>query len=144
MDLRTFVVTIGIYTSATMANNRNQINTTLQVCGFTVQAHQNFLLTLESLDSWASFEVIDYDDFASISENASRHTPPFSLGVLKQKPLSALKFWIKDKARMNEVPVADNFTARVLAEYIELYDAYVKAKVASVEFVNGPQFDADN
>ena len=127
-----------------MANNRAQINTTLQVCGFTVQAHRNFLLTSESLDTWASFEAIEYDDFASISKNATRHTPPFSLGVLKQKRLSALKFWIEDKARMNKVPVAANFTARVLAEYIELYDAYVKAKVSSVEFVNGPQFDADN
>ena len=94
-----------------MANNRTQINTTLQVCGFTVQAHQNFLLTSESLDTWASFEAIEYDDFASISKNATRHTPPFSLGVLKQKRLSALKFWIEDKARMNKVPAAANFTA---------------------------------
>ena len=51
-----------------MGNNRAQINTTLQVCGFTVQAHQNFLLTSESLDTWASFEAIEYDDFASISK----------------------------------------------------------------------------
>ena len=89
----------------------------------------------------AALEAIDYDDFASISKNASRHTPPFSLGVLKQKRLSALKFWIEDKARMNELPTTVAFTPLILAEYIELYDAFVKPKVASVEFVNGPQFD---
>ena len=144
IDLRTFIVTIRIYTSVTMANNRAEINTTLQVCGFTVAAQQTFLLNTESLDSWAAFEAIDYDDFASISKNASRHIPPFSLGVLKQKRLLALKFWIKDKARMNELPTTAGFTAQILAEYIELYDAFVKAKVASVEFVNGPQFDTEN
>ena len=127
-----------------MANNQTQINTTLQVCGFTVATQQTFLLNTESLDSLAAFEAIDYDDFGSISKSASRHTPPFSLGVLKQKRLLALKFWIEDKARMSEVPAAADFTAQVLAEYIELYDAFVKAKVASVEFVNGPQFDIEN
>ena len=45
---------------------------------------------------------------------------------------------------MSKVPTAADFTTQVLAEYIELYDAYVKAKVASVEFVNGPQFDPEN
>ena len=62
-----------------MANNRTQINTTLQVCGFTVAAQRNFLLTTESLDSWPAFEAIDYDGFVIISKNASRHIPPFSL-----------------------------------------------------------------
>ena len=87
----------------------------LRVCGFTVAAHRNFLLTMESLDSWVAFEAIDYDNFAIISKNASRHTPSFSLGVLKQKRLSALKFWIKDKARMNKLPTAAGFTAQILA-----------------------------
>ena len=67
-----------------MANNRIKINATLEVCGFTVAAQRNFLLTTEALDSWAAFKAINYEDFASISKNASRHTPPFSLGVLKQ------------------------------------------------------------
>ena len=91
---------------------------------------------MESLDSWAAFEAINYKNFASISKNASRHTPPFSLGVLKQKRLSALKFWIKDKAWMNELPTAVAFTPLIFADYMELYDAFVKVKVASVEFVN--------
>ena len=64
--------------------------------------------------------------------------------MLKQKRLLALKFWIKDKARMNELPTAAGFTPRILAEYIKLYDAFVKAKVSSVEFFNGPYFDPEN
>ena len=114
------------------------INTVLTVYGFSIGPQRNFILNTEGLDSWLAFKLIDHDDFSSISKNTSRHIPPFSLGVLKQKRLSALKFWIEDKARMSEVPAAADFTAPVLAEYIELYDAYVKAKVASVEFVNGP------
>ena len=127
-----------------MANNRAQINTCLTVCGFSVVGQRNFLTQTEALDSWAAFMAIDYTDFSGISKNAFRHATPFSLGVLKQKRLSALKFWIEDAARMNEIPTAAAFTPLVLAEYIELYDAFVKAKVASVEFVVGPQFDSDN
>ena len=100
-----------------MANNRAEINTTLQVCGFTVAAQRTFILTTEGLDSWVAFTSIDYDDFASISKNASRHTAPFSLGVLKQKRLSALKFWIEDAIRMNELPhTAVAFTPQILVE----------------------------
>ena len=127
-----------------MANNRAQINTCLTVCGFSVVGQRNFLTQTEALDSWAAFMAIDYTDFSGISKNAFRHATPFSLGVLKQKRLSALKFWIEDAARMNEIPTAAAFTPLVLEEYIELYDAFVKAKVASVEFVVGPQFDSDN
>ena len=128
-----------------MANNQAEINTTPQVCGFTIAAQRDFILTTEGLDSWVAFTSIDYDDFASISKNVSRHTAPFSLGVLKQKRLSALKFWIEDAIRMNELPhTAAGFTPEILVEYIELYAAYVKEKVASVEFVNGPQFDPND
>ena len=45
---------------------------------------------------------------------------------------------------MNELPTTVGFTPQILAEYIELYDAFVKTKVSSVEFVNGPQFDTEN
>ena len=79
-----------------MANNRQQINTTLQVCGFTVLDQRNFLLTSKGLNSWVAFTSIDYDDFTQISKNASHNTPSFSIYVLKQKRLSALKFWIED------------------------------------------------
>ena len=123
---------------------RQQINLTLQTCGFTVVNQRNFLLVDEGLNSWTAFTSIDYDDFAQISKNASRHTAPFSIGVLKQKRLTALKFWIEDVIRMNELPhTAAGFTPQVMAEYIELYDAFVRAKDASVEFVNGPQFNPD-
>ena len=50
----------------------------------------------KGLDSWLAFKLIEYSDFTSISKNASCHTPSFSLGVLKQKRLPALKFWIED------------------------------------------------
>ena len=102
-------------------------------------------MTTEGLDSWIGFTSIDYEDFAGILKNASRHTPSFSLGVLKQKRLSALKFWIEDAIRMNELShTAVAFTQQVMGDYIELYDAFVKEKVASVEFVNGPQFDSSD
>ena len=81
-----------------MANNRAQINTCLTVCGFSVVGQRNFLTQTEALDSWAAFMAIDYTDFSGISKNAFRHATPFSLGVLKQKRLSALKFWIEDAA----------------------------------------------
>ena len=61
-----------------------------------------------------------------------------------QKRLAPLKFWIEDVIRMNEIShTATAFTPQILLEYTELYAAYVKAKVKSVEFVNGPQFDPD-
>ena len=75
-----------------MANNQTEINTTLQVCGFTVAAQRTFILITEGLDSWVAFTLIDYDDFASILKNASCHTAPFLLGALRQKRLSVLKF----------------------------------------------------
>ena len=128
-----------------MANNRTEINATLQVCGFTVAAQNNFLMTTKGLDSWVAFTSIDYEDFAGISKNASHHTPSFSLGVLKQKRLSAIKFWIEDAIWMNELPhTAIAFTPQVMVDYIELYDAFVIANVSSIEFVNGPQFDPND
>ena len=100
---------------------------------------RNFLLTFEGLNSWVAFTSIDYDDFTQISKNVSHNTPSFSIGVLKQKRLSALKFWIEDMIRMNELPhAAARFTPQVMAVYIELYDAFVRAKDSSVKFVNGP------
>ena len=65
--------------------------------------------------------------------------------MLTQKRLAALKFWIEDVIPMNEIPhTAAAFTPQIMLEYIKLYAAYVKAKVESVEFVNGPQFDPDH
>ena len=45
---------------------------------------------------------------------------------------------------MDELLTAVRFTLQILAEYIELYDAFVKAKASSVEFVNETQFDTEN
>ena len=102
-------------------------------------------MTTEGLDSWAAFKAIDYEDFASISRNASPYTPSFSLGVLKQKRLLALKFWIEDTIWINKLPhTVIAFTPQILVEYIEVHDTFVKAKITSVEFVNGPQFDPEN
>ena len=118
--------------------NRGEIITILIVCGFSTGPQRNFILNTEGLNSWIAFTLIDYDDFSSTAKHASRHIAPFSLGVLKQKRLAALKFWIEDMIRMNEPHTATAFTPQVMMDYIELYIAYVKAKVEPVEFVNGP------
>ena len=124
--------------------NQQAINTILTVFGFRTAQQQDLILDTEGLDSWTAFISIHYDDFSSIAKNASRHTAPFVIGVLKQKRLAALKFWIEDMIRMNETHTAAAFTPQIMLDYIELYAAYVKAKVETVEFVNGPQFDQDN
>ena len=127
-----------------MTNNQAEIKATLQVYNFTAAPQRNFIFTTEGLASWVAFTLIDYADFVSISKNASRHTTPFSLGVLKQKCLAVLKFWIEDVIRINKLPhTAAAFTPQILTEYIKSYATYVKAKVESVEFVNGSQFDPD-
>ena len=98
--------------------NRAAINTVLTVYGFSTAPQRNFILLTEGLDSWIAFTLIDYDDFSSIAKNASRHTAPFSLGVLKQKRLAALKFWIEDMIRMNETHTAAAFTPQIMMDYI--------------------------
>ena len=46
---------------------------------------------------------------------------------------------------MDKLPhAAARFTPQVMAEYIKLYDAFIGAKDSSIEFVNGPQFDAND
>ena len=124
--------------------NRAKSNTVLTVYGFSIGPQRNFILNTEGLDSWLAFKLIDHDDFSSISKNTSRHTAPFLLGGLKQKRLAVLKFWIKDIIRMNEPHTTAALTPQVMADYIELYEAYVEAQAESVEFVNGPQFDQDH
>ena len=123
--------------------NRAKLNTVLTVCGFSTGPQRNFIMNTEGPNSWIAFTSIDYDDISSISKNASRHTAPFSLGVLKQKRLAALKFWIEHMIRMNEPHTAATFTPQVMVDYIKLYAVDVKEKFESVEFVYGPQFDPD-
>ena len=86
------------------------IPSVLTTCGFTLAPEGNFIMGNEGLDRWTNFTLIGYGDLASIAKSASRHTPPFSIGVLKLKCLTALKFWIEDKIRMNEPRVAAHFT----------------------------------
>ena len=60
------------------------------------------------------------------------------------KMLTALKFWIEDKIRMDEPHVAGHFTLQVMTKYVSLYTAFVANKVENAEFVNGPQLDTDD
>ena len=89
----------------------------------------------EGLDCWTSFTLIDFDDLASISKSASRHTTPFTIGVLKLKCLTAVKFWIEDKIRMNETPVVAAFTQDVLTTYIWLYATFTAVKKITSSFL---------
>ena len=125
-------------------SNQAAIYTILTVCGFQTAPQRNFILDSEGLDSWTSFTLIDYDDLPSITKNASRHTAPFAIGVLKQKYLAALKFWIEDVIQMNETHTAAAFTRQIMLNYVQLYAAYAKTKDDNVEFVNGPQFDKED
>ena len=126
-----------------MAQRTAMINV-LTTCGFGIAGERNFIIGNEGLDRFLSFTMITYDDLANITKNASRHTPPFSIGVLKMKMLTALKFWIEDKIRMNEPHVAGHFTRQVMTDYIKLYAAFVVAQNENAEFVNGPQLDKDD
>ena len=73
---------------------RTEVGAVLTTCGFTVTAERNFIMGNEGLDCWKFFTMIGYDDLMSIAKNVSRHTPPFSIGVLKMKYIAALKFLI--------------------------------------------------
>ena len=119
------------------APQRTAMSNILTTCGFGV-------INDEGLDRFLSFTMISYEDLAHIAKNATRHIPPFSIGVLKMKMLTALKFWIEDKIRMNEPHVAGHFTRQVMTEYVKLYAAFVANKVENAEFVNGPQLDKDD
>ena len=123
---------------------RTAIINVLTTCGFGIAGERNFIINNEGLDRFLSFTMITYEDLANIAKNASRHTPPFSIGVLRMKILAALKFWIEDKIRMNEPHVANQFTRPVMTDYIKLYAAFVAAQDENAEFVNGPQLDKDD
>ena len=124
--------------------NRAAINTVLIIYGFCTTPQRNFILDSEGLDSWTSFTLVDYDDLPSIAKDASHHTGPFPIGVIKLKCLAAWKFWIKDLIQMSETHAATAFTRPTMMVYIQLYVAYTKAKDCNIEFVNGPQFDKED
>ena len=120
---------------------RTAITPVLTTCGFTAQ--RTYIMTNEGLDRWTNFTMVDFDNLTNIAKQASCYTAPFTVGILKLKCLKALKFWIEDKIRMNERPVANHFTQDVLTNYIRLYAAFVAAIGDNVEFVVGLQLDAN-
>ena len=123
---------------------RTAIRNVLTTCGFTVAAERNFIMGNAGIYRWTAFTLIGYDDLASIAKNASCHNVPFSIGVLKLKCLTALKFWTEDKIRMNENHAPAQFTRAVITTYIKLYAAFVTANDDNVEFVNGPQLNKED
>ena len=51
----------------------------LTTCVFILATKRNFVMGNEGLDSWTAFFLIGYNDLASIANNASRYTIPFSI-----------------------------------------------------------------
>ena len=96
---------------------RTAIGAVLTTCSFTLAVERNYVMENENLDRWTAFSLIGYDDLASIAKNASRHSVPFLIGVLKLKCLATLKFWIEDKNRMNEPHAAAQFTPVTMTIY---------------------------
>ena len=86
----------------------------LTTCGFTTAAHCTYIITTHGLNSWNAYTMIEFEDFAEISKQASRNTPRITIGVIKIKSLKAVKFWIEDKHRMDELPSHTDFTTNVL------------------------------
>ena len=109
-------------------------------CGFTFTAHCTYIINTHGLNSWNTYTMIEFEDFAEISKQASRNTPRFTIGVIKIKNLKALKFWIEDKHRMDELPSHADFTPDVLQEYIQLY-AVTSRATENTEFSVGPNLD---
>ena len=130
------------------APQRTAMINVLITCGFGIAGERNFTINNEGLDRFLSFTMISYEDLAHIAKmhlvNNLPPPPAFSIGVLKIKMLTALKFWIEDKIRMNEPHVAGHFTRQVMTNYIKLYAAFVANKVENAKYVNGPQLDKDD
>ena len=84
--------------------------------------------------------MIEFDDFAEISKQASRNIPRITIGAIKIKSLKALKFWIEYKHRMGELPSHTDFTPDVLLEYIQLY-AVTSRATENTEFSVGPNLN---
>ena len=123
---------------------RTAIGSILSIYGFTTAAQCNFVTDNEGFDRWTAFSLINYDDVLSIAKNATRHTAPFSIGVLKLKCLTALKFWIENKTKMNELHVTAQFIRATMTVCINLYLAYVTVKDDNIKFVDGPQLDKED
>ena len=77
----------------------------LTKCGFATNAHRNYILNVQGLDSWDAYTMIDFADIVEISKQASRQVPQITISIIKLKNLKALKFWIEEKNRMGEIPI---------------------------------------
>ena len=127
-----------------MAAQQTAIGHVVNTCGFTGFAQKDYIRDNEGLDRWINFTLIDCDYITIIAKSASRHTVPFTIGVLKLKCLKALKFWVDDKFRMNKTPTHGHFTRAVLQTYICLYASSILKTGDNVEFVVGPQLDVND
>ena len=105
-----------------MVTITNQIKACLSVCGITVVAQQNYLIDQEGLSAFDSFCIIQAKDFNMMASRAAKHTPPFTLGVVKIWSLWALKFWIKDQIRFDAIIRHLQFTLPTLKEYVLMGD----------------------
>ena len=120
---------------------RTAMNSVLTTCCFNVTAQRICLIGIEGLNYWIAFTMIDFSDFGDIAKQAAQHTTPFTIGIAKIKALKALKLWIEDKGRMNEVMRHGDFTIAVLHEYVQLYAVISDTSTDNVEFVVGPKLD---
>ena len=107
-----------------MVTITNQIKACLSVCGITVVAQQNYLIDQEGLLAFDSFCIIQAKDFDMVASRAAKHTPPFTLGVVKIRSLRALKFWIEDQIRFDATATIRHlqFNTATLKEYVLIGD----------------------
>ena len=61
------------------------IKAVLIMCGFTVAAQRTYIMGSEGFDRWINFTLINFVDLSNVAKSTSRHTTPFSIGVLKLK-----------------------------------------------------------
>ena len=120
---------------------RTAMNSVLTKCGFSVTDQRTYLIDVKGLNCWTTFATIDFSDFGDIAKQTAQHTVPFTIGVVKIIALKALKFWIEDKGRMDEVRRHGSFTTAVLNEYIQLYTVISDTSTNSVEFVVRTKLD---
>ena len=90
------------------------------------------------LDCWVAFTLITFEDLTTIRDNA-----PFTINAVKLRRLAILKFWIEDKIRMYEPPVATQFTQDTIITYNRLYETFVASRDCGAPIL-GPIFDEDD
>ena len=112
----------------------------LTVCKFTAADQQTYLMDEEGLVDWDTFTMLESEDFTGIASRAAkRATNPFTIGAMKIKYLKALKFWIEDINRMNEIHDSALFTHDVLKAHVHLLS--LQSTRDQVEFTIGPGFN---